>query len=207
MYKLWCIKNNIKLKIININKINKKKYKSILFRIKKKNILKYFFLEKGIHKIIRLFNNKRQTSLIKVDIINYNNNKIIIEEKKIIYQTIKSKGKGGQNINKVETGIRLKYKNINIKFTKFNSQIINKKYAKKLLYKKIILNNNNIINYKKVKKYNNIKNKNKIIRSYIFYPYNLIKDYKSNINSSNITKILNGNLKKFINYKINKLQI
>ncbi|WXB47382.1 MAG: peptide chain release factor-like protein [Candidatus Shikimatogenerans sp. Tmey] len=208
MYKLWCKKKKIKIKILNIYKINNKNYKYIYFIINKKNVLKYFYLEKGIHKLIRKSNNKRQTSLAKVNIIKYKKKyNILINKKKILWQTIKSKGKGGQNVNKVSTAIRIKYKNINIKYNNFNSQYLNKKYILKILYNKILLNK--YLNNKKKKKsiYKIYKNNKKIIRNYILYPYNLIKDYKSNYYTYNVKKFLNGNLNNLIKYKIYNLKI
>ncbi|XBT18921.1 MAG: peptide chain release factor-like protein [Candidatus Shikimatogenerans sp. AspAUS03] len=204
MYFLYSKKQNIKFKIIKKIKIKNKYYKYIFIKLKKKNVLNYFFLEKGIHKFIRLSSinkKKRQTSLIIVNIFLYKKNNIItINPKYLKYKTFRSKGKGGQNVNKVETGIKILYKKYIITYSKTRSQFLNKKKALKLLYKKILLNNIYKNSIKKKNIYLNNKKYTYKKRSYILFPYLLLKDNIVNFKSNKIYKILKGNINIIYNY-------
>ncbi|WOX79441.1 PCRF domain-containing protein [Candidatus Shikimatogenerans bostrichidophilus] len=202
MYIMWAKKNNFSYEIINSIKDNNKK--SSLIEINNKYAYGYLHGENGIHKLIRKspFNklNKRQTSYAYVYIYplikkNYN---IKINNKDLIIKTFRSSGAGGQNVNKVETGVRIKHipSNITVECTKTRSQIINKKYAIKLLKYKLF--------NKFIDKDNN--NKQDILshtRNYIMHPYKLIKDLKTGYKTKNIEKIINGNLNEIIYYYIN----
>ncbi|BDT61628.1 MAG: hypothetical protein RDO_1560 [Flavobacteriales endosymbiont of Rhyzopertha dominica] len=189
MYIKWAIINNFKYKIIN--NINKK---SNIIEIKKKYSFGYLYGENGIHKLIRKspFNNKNKihTSLASIYIYPKKNIKTnYINNNELIINTFRSSGAGGQNINKVETGIRIKHipTNISVEYTKNRSQFINKKYAIKLLNKKLY---NFYLNKNKI--YNN--NNNNYIRNYIFNPYKLIKDFNTGYKTNNINNIINGNI-------------
>ncbi|WGH25520.1 MAG: PCRF domain-containing protein [Candidatus Shikimatogenerans bostrichidophilus] len=196
MYKEWAIKKNFKYNVID-QEIIKNGYKYVIFEIIGKYSYGYLKGEKGIHKLIRIspFNNKRHTSFASVDIcpLLKNNNKIYINNKDLVFQTFRSSGSGGQNINKVETGVRLIHKptNITIKCTKTRSQIKNKEYAINILKSKLA----NINKEKKKKK----KHKKKIewgnhTRTYIMHPYKLIKDLKTGYITTKLDKIIKGNL-------------
>ncbi|WGH24878.1 MAG: PCRF domain-containing protein [Candidatus Shikimatogenerans bostrichidophilus] len=204
MYILWAQKKNFKINIINKNYINKNYIKNILLEIIGKYAYGYLKFENGIHKLIRISNNKRHTSLASVNVypIIKNNKKIYINPKDIIYQTFRSSGPGGQNVDKIESGVRLIHKpsNISIVCTKTRSQNLNKSYALKILKSKLkIINNQKKINYKKIESgyYN---------RNYIMHPYKMIKDLNTGYKTNNLDYILNGNIDDIINEYI-KLSI
>ncbi|WGH28213.1 MAG: PCRF domain-containing protein [Candidatus Shikimatogenerans bostrichidophilus] len=192
MYIKWAIINNYSYKILN--KYNKKLKKSSLIKIKNKFTYGYLLGENGIHKLIRLspFNKKkkRQTSLAYVEIYPFKKKKkIIINYKDLIIYTFRSSGSGGQNVNKVETGVRIKHipTNISVECTKNRSQLLNKNYAIKNLKKKLL-----ILNLKKNKK------KNIFIRNYVMHPYKLIKDFKTGYKTNKFEEIINGNINDII---------
>ncbi|WGH24694.1 MAG: PCRF domain-containing protein [Candidatus Shikimatogenerans bostrichidophilus] len=204
MYELWSIKNNYKVSIINCTYINSNCIKNIVLEIQGKYAYGLLKFENGIHKLIRIYNNKRHTSFASVNVFPLikNDKSIYINEKDIKYQTFRSSGSGGQNVDKVESGVRLIHKptNISIVCTKTRSQNINKLYALKLLKSKLKL----------IKKTKTTK-KNKIEwgyhnRNYIMHPYKMIKDLNTGYKTSNLDYILNGNIDDIINEYI-KLSI
>ncbi|WGH27697.1 MAG: PCRF domain-containing protein [Candidatus Shikimatogenerans bostrichidophilus] len=186
MYIKWAKNNNFKYKKIDNNNL----------KIKGKYIYEYLIYENGIHKLIRKspFNKKkkRQTSLAYVYIYTFNKKKkkIIINNNDLKFNYFRSSGAGGQNINKVETGVRIIHKptNIVVKCTKTRFQFKNKEYAIKKLKLKLQL-----LNIEKKEKKNLI-----YIRNYIMHPYKLIKDLKTGYKTKNLNKILNGNINKII---------
>ncbi|WGH27182.1 MAG: PCRF domain-containing protein [Candidatus Shikimatogenerans bostrichidophilus] len=197
MYIMWANNNNYSYTIINKNFNNKK----TLIKIKGKYIFGYLYGENGIHKLIRIspFNKKkkRQTSLAYVSVYPLKiKKKIEINYKDLIFNTFRSSGSGGQNVNKVETGIRVKHipTNIVVEYTKTRSQLQNKNNAIKILKYKL---------FKKIIKKKKIKKKN-YIRNYIMNPYKLIKDLKTGYKTNNFNKIINGNLNEIIYKFINK---
>ncbi|MDH3004582.1 MAG: PCRF domain-containing protein [Candidatus Shikimatogenerans sp. JK-2022] len=201
MYKLWSIKNNFKINTINKICINKNCIKNIIVEIIGKYAYGYLKGENGIHKLIRIspFNKKRHTSFasVNVDPLIKNENNININLKEIIYQTFRSSGAGGQNVDKVESGVRLIHKptNLSIVCTKTRSQKLNKEYALKLLkYKLEMLKTQN----------KNTPTKDKIEwgnhnRIYIMHPYKMIKDVKTGYKTYDLDKFINGKIDDIIN--------
>ncbi len=164
------------------------------------HILKY---EKGVHRLVRIspFSAKklRHTSFAYVEILPLiQNPEIEIKDEDLKIETFRSGGKGGQNVNKVETAVRIIYKPLNLVVScqSERSQQRNREIALRILKSRII----NLMEQQKIKKIEELKGKKIEIgwgnqkRSYVLDPYHLVKDHQFNYETNKVNEILEGNL-------------
>ncbi|XBT18914.1 MAG: PCRF domain-containing protein [Candidatus Shikimatogenerans sp. AspAUS03] len=211
MYIKYFTKNKINFKLINNNK-NKIGYKEVTIKINDNKLYNYIKYESGIHRVQRIpitdSKNRIHTSICSVTILPIiNNKKIIINNNEIKRYTFRSKGAGGQNVNKVETAIRLIHipTKIIVECQEERSQYKNYKKAIKILQYKIFLkqfkNNLYLLNNKRKQIILHAKRSLKI-RTYN-YPNNKIIDHRIK-KKFPLTYIMEGNLqiilKHFKNY-------
>lgn len=168
--------------------------------------------ESGVHRLVRISpfnaNAKRHTSFSMVEVIpkfqKQNENDIELDEKDLKIELSRSSGPGGQNVNKRETAVRIVHlpTNLSAQSDEERSQAQNKEKALTILKGKIY----KALEEKQVEKQEGmyISKTTEVewgnqIRSYVLHPYKMVKDHRTNVETSNVEKVLeNGNLDEFI---------
>ena len=182
--------------------------KSVYMSVKGKNSYGYLKNEKGIHRLVRLSpfdaNNRRHTSFASVDVIPEFDNTVDIElnEKDLKIDVYRSSGAGGQHVNTTDSAVRITHLPTKMVVTCQNqrSQIQNREKALEVLKNKLKLlelekQQNELTQIRGEQK--NIEFGSQI-RSYVMHPYSLVKDHRTNYETSNVLKVLDGDLDSFI---------
>ena len=208
MYLRYCEKKGYKIEVLDYQEGEEVGIKSVTIEIKGLNAYGYLKGEKGVHRLVRLspFDaaNKRHTSFASIDIIPEFDNTINIDinEKDLKIDVYRSSGKGGQGVNTTDSAVRITHLPTKTVVTCQNerSQIQNKETAMKMLKAKLYV----IEQEKKNQELNAIKgNYQNIefgsqIRSYVMHPYSMVKDHRTNTETSNVSKVLDGDIDLFI---------
>lgn len=208
MYLRYCEKKGYKVELVDYLDGEEAGIKSASIRVIGTNAYGYLKYEKGVHRLVRLspFDsaNKRHTSFASIDIIPEFDNTINIEinEKDLKIDVYRSSGCGGQGVNTTDSAVRITHLPTKTVVTCQNerSQIQNKEQAMKMLKAKLYI----IEQEKKEQELNQVKgNYQNIefgsqIRSYVMHPYSMVKDHRTNYETSNVSKVLDGDLDAFI---------
>ena len=212
MYMRWAEAKKYKVKVWEIQSADEAGIKSATFTVEGTNAYGYLKTEKGIHRLVRIspFNaqGKRQTSFASVDVMPEIDDtvNVDIEDADLRIDTYRSSGAGGQHVNKTDSAVRITHLPTNIVVTCQNerSQHQNKEVAMRILMSKLLelAEQEHKDNIKEIAgDYSQIAWGNQI-RSYVFHPYSLVKDHRTEAENGNVQAVMDGDLDLFINEKL-----
>ncbi len=209
MYTRWCEKNGKKIELLDYQEGEEAGIKSVSFIIHGVNSYGYLKNEKGVHRLIRISpfdsNSRRHTSFASIDITPIYNDEeidIVIKDSDIRIDTYCASGHGGQGVNTTPSAVRITHFPTNIVVTCQNerSQIRNKETCMTVLKSKLY----KLEVEKREKELKSIKGENSDInfgsqiRTYTMCPYTLVKDHRTNTQTSDVEKVLDGDIDEFI---------
>ena len=208
MYLRYLEKNNYKYEVLSYLDGDEAGLKSASIKVIGAYAYGYLKSEKGVHRLVRLSpfdaNHKRHTSFASVDVTPEfdNNTDVTIDEKDLKIDVYRASGAGGQHINRTESAVRITHLPTKIVVTCQNqrSQIQNKETCMNVLRGKLKL----LEIEKQEQQLNAIKGESTItsfgsqIRSYVMHPYSLVKDHRTGYETSNVLKVLDGDIDSFI---------
>ena len=217
MYTRWANNKGYKVKVLDYLPDTEAGIKSVTLLIEGVNAYGYLKSEKGVHRIVRISpfdtSGKRHTSFVSVDITPELDDSIEVEinSSDLKIDTYRSSGAGGQHVNTTDSAVRITHipTGLVVQCQNERSQLMNKETAMKMLKGKLI----HLKELEQKERIEDLQGKysqitwGSQIRSYVFQPYKLVKDHRTNCEMGNVDSVLDGNIDLFINeyLKMNKI--
>ena len=208
MYSKWANSNNFALKELDYLEGDEAGIKSVTALIIGENAYGYLKGEMGVHRLVRISpfdaGGRRHTSFASVEVLPEidENIEVNINPEDLRIDTYRASGAGGQHINKTDSAIRITHipTNIVVSCQSERSQTMNKETAMKMLKSKL-LDLKEKEHKDKIEDLKGIQREiawGSQIRSYVFHPYSLVKDHRTNYETGNIDSVMNGDLNEFM---------
>lgn len=208
MYTRWCEDNGYEVKTLDFLPGEEAGVKSVTLHVIGENAYGYLKAEKGVHRLVRISpfdsSGRRHTSFVSLDVMPEleDDNEIEIRPDELRIDTYRSSGAGGQHVNKTESAVRITHLPTGIVVACQNerSQIQNRETAMKMLRAKLL----ELREQESQEKVEEMKGEMKKIewgsqiRSYVFHPYNMVKDHRTNAETGNVQGVMDGDLDMFI---------
>jgi peptide chain release factor 2 len=214
MYKKWTDRRGFSVKILDLIRDTEAGIKTVALLVEGENAYGYLKSEKGVHRLVRISpfdsSGKRHTSFASVDIMPELDDSIVVEINPVDLKidTFRASGAGGQHVNTTDSAIRITHipTGVVVQCQNERSQTMNKNTAMKMLMAKLI----EIKEEEQMEEIKDLKGDysqiawGSQIRSYVFNPYNMVKDHRTNAEVGNVHGVMDGDIDIFINEFLKK---